>query len=305
MLAAVDLDGQAARETRQLAGAGVRHHGDRHVHGPGSHRAAVLEDEAAAAPLQGPADLLDRHASSRALGGAAGVEHLPLGGGLEVAVVLLVEGHPAEARVGLEFRRQGGHLHVERSACMLRHGRLLSNRAGRPRPANLAPSVAAGLKKRDIPSLTLREGSGTLAAMTAMTGRPGHVAAILLTLTLRSAQWETRGVLRPGTQPPGSPMRFPPADDLSAFVDLFWIARWDLEPGETMVVETLPHPCVNVVVERGRSLVHGPVKGRFSRTLAGRWRVVAARLLPSAFRHINARTAAHPNDAALGFSEAS
>jgi AraC-like DNA-binding protein len=140
--------------------------------------------------------------------------------------------------------------------------------------------------------------------MSGVTGRPGRVPAILRTLTLGSAEWETRGVLRPATQPPGSPLRFPPADDLSAFVDLFWIARWDLGPAETMVVETLPHPCVNVVVEPGRSLVHGPVRGRFSRTLAGRGRVVAARLRPGAFRAFNGRPAWQLMDAALGFREA-
>jgi len=140
--------------------------------------------------------------------------------------------------------------------------------------------------------------------MTVMTGRPGQVAAILRTLTFGSAEWETRGVLRPATQPPGSPLRFPPADDLSAFVDLYWIARWDLGPAETMVVETLPHPCVNVVVEPGRSLVHGPVRGRFSRTLAGRGRVVAARLRPGAFRAFNGRPAWQLMDVSLGFREA-
>jgi len=171
----------------------------------------------------------------------------------------------------------------------------------------VAPSAAAGLKKRDIPSdipsLTLRDTSGTLAAMTGMTGRPGRVPAILRTLTFGSAAWETRGVLRPATQPPGSPMRFPPADDLSAFVDFYWIARWDLEPGRTMVVETLPHPCVNVAVELGRSLVYGPVRGRFSRTLASRGRVVAARLRPGAFRAFNGRPAWQLMDASLGFPE--
>jgi AraC-like DNA-binding protein len=140
--------------------------------------------------------------------------------------------------------------------------------------------------------------------MTGMTGRPGRVPAILRTLTFGSAAWETRGVLRPGTQLPGSPMRFPPADDLSAFVDFYWIVRWDFEPGRTMVVETLPHPCVNVVVELGRSLVYGPVKGRFSRTLSGRGRVVAARLRPGAFRAFNGRPAWQLMDASLGFPEA-
>ncbi len=140
--------------------------------------------------------------------------------------------------------------------------------------------------------------------MTEVTGWPGRVPAILRTLTFGSAAWETRGVLRPVALPPGSPMRLPPADDLSAFVDFYWIARWDLEPGRTMVVETLPHPCVNVVVEPGQSLVYGPVKGRFSRTLAGRGGVVAARLRPGAFRAFNGRPAWQLIDAALGFDEA-
>jgi AraC-like DNA-binding protein len=137
-----------------------------------------------------------------------------------------------------------------------------------------------------------------------VTGRPGSVPAILRTLTLGSTDWKTRGVLRPAAQPPGSPLRFPPADDLSAFVDLYWIARWDLAGDQTMVVETLPHPCVNVVVEQGTSRVHGPVNGRFSRTLAGRGQVVAARLRPGAFRVFSRRPAWQLVDASLGFPEA-
>jgi len=137
-----------------------------------------------------------------------------------------------------------------------------------------------------------------------MTGRPGSVPSVLRTLTLGSAGWETRGVLRPAAQPRGSPLRFPPADDLSAVVDLYWIARWDLAADETMVVETLPHPCVNVVVEQGRSRVHGPVKGRFSRTLAGRGQVVGARLRPGAFRGFDRRPAWQLVNASLTFPEA-
>jgi AraC-like DNA-binding protein len=130
------------------------------------------------------------------------------------------------------------------------------------------------------------------------------VPAILRSLTLGAAEWETRGVLRPRAQPAGSPQRFPPAADLSAFVDLYWIASWDLGPGETLVVETLPHPCVNVVVEQGRSLVYGPVRGRFSRTLAGRGRVVSARLRPGAFRVWNRQPAWRLVDAAVDFPAA-
>jgi AraC-like DNA-binding protein len=137
-----------------------------------------------------------------------------------------------------------------------------------------------------------------------MTVQTGAVPAILRTLTFGSADWETRGVLRPASQPPGSPRRFAPAVDLSPFVDLYWIASWDLAPGETLLVETLPHPCVNVVVAAGQSLVHGPVKGRFSRTLAGRGRVVGARLRPGAFRVFSKQPAWQLVDTAAGFPEA-
>jgi AraC-like DNA-binding protein len=137
-----------------------------------------------------------------------------------------------------------------------------------------------------------------------MTGRAASSPAILRTLQLGSASWRTRGVLRPQTQPPGSPARFPPADDLSAFVDLYWIASWDLAPAETKVVETLPHPCANLVVEAGSSRVYGPVRGRFSRTLAGRGRVVSARFRPGAFRAWSGRPAWRLVDTSLGFREA-
>ncbi len=133
---------------------------------------------------------------------------------------------------------------------------------------------------------------------------PASVPAILRTLTLGSADWETRGVLRPRAQPPGTPARFAPAADLSGFVDIYWIASWDLAPGEIRVVETLPHPCVNVVVDPGWSLVHGPVKGRFTRALAGRGRVVSARLRPGAFRAFCERPAWRLVDAVLDFPAA-
>ena len=178
----------------------------------------------------------------------------------------------------------------------------------------LAPGNGTGLavsrieetrQKTSVPGtaaiLTPRPASGTLRAMTVPRGA---TPAILRTLTLGSADWETRGVLRPGSQPPGSPLRFAPADDMSAFVDLYWIASWELAPGQTLLVETLPHPCVNVVVEPGRSRVHGPVKGRFSRTLAGRGRVVSARLRPGAFRAFAKQPAWRLVDATIDFPEA-
>src|SRR5215203_965314 len=52
VLAAGDLDPHLAGEPRQLAGAGVRHHGDRQLRLAAVHGAAVLEHEGAGAALQ-------------------------------------------------------------------------------------------------------------------------------------------------------------------------------------------------------------------------------------------------------------
>ena len=73
------------------------------------HRAAVLEDEAAAAAVQRPGDLLDRDIAGRSLDARAGGQHLALAGRLEIAVELLVDRHPAAgAPLGLVVDRPRG-----------------------------------------------------------------------------------------------------------------------------------------------------------------------------------------------------
>nr|QKW93808.1 DNA-binding transcriptional activator FeaR [Vitiosangium cumulatum] len=77
--------------------------------------------------------------------------------------------------------------------------------------------------------------------------------------------------------------RHAPAGDLSFFVERHWIIRWDLRGQEPFEQEVLPHPCVNLVVEAGRSAVHGVDTRRFVARLEGKGQVVGTKFRPGAF----------------------
>jgi AraC-like DNA-binding protein len=123
-------------------------------------------------------------------------------------------------------------------------------------------------------------------------------------MTLDSKRWATRGVLRPSAIAPGTLTRYPPPKDLEDVVDLFWLIRMDLPPNESFVAETLPHPCVNLVVTPQGSLVFGPVKGRFTLRLEGTFRCVSVRLRPGAFHAVTGQPAWRSVGTAVDFSTA-
>lgn len=94
-----------------------------------------------------------------------------------------------------------------------------------------------------------------------------------------------RGVLSP--RPGGRRFRharYPPSGDLAFFVEHYWSVRWDLRGEGPRLAETLPHPCVHLVVEEGRSGIVGVVRGKFSRPLAGEGRVFGVKFRPGGFR---------------------
>ncbi len=62
-----------------------------------------------------------------------------------------------------------------------------------------------------------------------------------------------------------------------------WIVRWDLEGREPYPQETLPHPCVNLVIDAGRTGVFGVGTRKFEVLLEGRGQVVGAKFKPGAF----------------------
>src|SRR5262249_26518916 len=92
----------------------------------------------------------------------------------------------------------------------------------------------------------------------------------------------TPGILNPGEGLKRFDLRrIPPAPDLAALVDWYWIVRWSLmEPFEQ---EVLPHPCVNVSFEARGSAVHGMGTRRQAARLQGEGRVVAAKFKPGGF----------------------
>ena len=78
--------------------------------------------------------------------------------------------------------------------------------------------------------------------------------------------------------------RHRPAPDLAFFVERFWIVSWDLRGREPHLQETLPHPCVNMVIEPDRARVYGVETRRSGQLLRGRGRAVGTKFRPGAFR---------------------
>lgn len=76
--------------------------------------------------------------------------------------------------------------------------------------------------------------------------------------------------------------RYWPSADLAPFVEHYWTVRWDLDAPR--VTETMPHPCVHMVLEADRSEIVGVMRTLFRRQLTGRGRVLGTRFRPGAFR---------------------
>ncbi len=100
-----------------------------------------------------------------------------------------------------------------------------------------------------------------------------------------------RGVLY-GRAPASAPgyARFWPAAVLAPFIEHFWTVCWDL--AEPEVFEVLPHPSVHLVLEAGRSRLVGVPRGRFTRRLEGRGRVLGTKFHPGGFRPFFGRSVA-------------
>jgi AraC-like DNA-binding protein len=78
--------------------------------------------------------------------------------------------------------------------------------------------------------------------------------------------------------------RVPAAADLAGLVERHWLVSWDLPPGRRAAVTLLPHPCVNIVYDRGMVAIAGVGSDRFTYTYSGRGRVFGVKFRPGAFR---------------------
>lgn len=78
--------------------------------------------------------------------------------------------------------------------------------------------------------------------------------------------------------------RHPAIPPLDAFVQHCWIVRWDLRGEQPQLQETLPHPNVYLVFERGSGKVSGVASGRWSRWLEGEGFAFGVEFRPGGFR---------------------
>jgi AraC-like DNA-binding protein len=77
--------------------------------------------------------------------------------------------------------------------------------------------------------------------------------------------------------------RHAPSEDLAFFVKHYWIVNWDLTGQQPYPQDVVPNPCVNMVVERSRSAIHGPAKGKYSYLIKDKGCVFGVKFKPGGF----------------------
>lgn len=90
--------------------------------------------------------------------------------------------------------------------------------------------------------------------------------------------------------------RVPAAGELAELVERYWLVSWDLPAGRGGSVTLLPHPCVNVVFDRGMVAVAGVGTDRFTYSYVGSGRVFGIKFRPGAFRPFLGRPVAELTD---------
>ena len=75
-----------------------------------------------------------------------------------------------------------------------------------------------------------------------------------------------------------------PAPGLGHLIAHYWIIHWDLRGCEPHVAESLPHPNIHLVFEKGSAVVCGVQTHKFSVLLEGRSRVFGVKFRPGGFR---------------------
>ncbi len=96
---------------------------------------------------------------------------------------------------------------------------------------------------------------------------------------------KARGVLR--RQPEAGKLRHArrsPGAEMGRWIAHYWMVSWDLRGAEPHVVESLPHPNVHVVFEKGHSVVSGVYTEKFSRVLKGAGQVFGVKFRPGGIR---------------------
>ncbi|OLF19014.1 helix-turn-helix domain-containing protein [Actinophytocola xanthii] len=90
--------------------------------------------------------------------------------------------------------------------------------------------------------------------------------------------------------------RVPPSADLADLVERHWLVSWDLPAGRRAAATLLPHPCVNLVHDRGVVAVAGVGTARFTYSFSGTGRVFGVKFRPGAFRPFLGRAVSELTD---------
>ena len=77
--------------------------------------------------------------------------------------------------------------------------------------------------------------------------------------------------------------RYAPSKELQELVHHYWIVRWNLRGEDPYVQELLPHPSVNIVIEKNRSQIVGVISKKTSQILKDEGIVFAAMFQPGGF----------------------
>ncbi len=116
---------------------------------------------------------------------------------------------------------------------------------------------------------------------------------------------DLRGILHAD----GSPERFSvdryrPSAAAGVVVDRYWSVRWNLPDNAAHRQEILPHPCVQLVVEAGRSGVFGIGTGKSMKVLAGRGNAFGIKFRPAMFTAVYRHAPAALNGHRIELGEA-
>jgi len=121
---------------------------------------------------------------------------------------------------------------------------------------------------------------------------------------INSAVGKPRGILNPKAGEGKFRLTLhPPVPDLDFFVEHYWIVRWDLSGQEPYLSETLPHPCVHLVIEKDKSRIVGVTTGKFSQLLEGKGQVFGVKFKPGAFYPFVQSPVARFTDDAISFRD--
>jgi AraC-like DNA-binding protein len=93
--------------------------------------------------------------------------------------------------------------------------------------------------------------------------------------------------------------RYPPSADLAGLVERYWVVSWELPHGREGSITLLPHPCVNVVLDRGRLTVSGVGRNRFTYAYRGVGGVFGIKFRPGGFQPFLGRPLSDITDAVL------